>query len=58
MEAPHLKQNIHTSLGFRPFFLFQLLGFRSRKILHSHQKSNQLCDAGTTLISVSTAGPV
>jgi hypothetical protein len=20
MEAPHLKQNIHTSLGFRPFF--------------------------------------
>jgi hypothetical protein len=21
MEAPHLKQNIHTSLGFRPFFI-------------------------------------
>jgi len=36
MEAPHLKQNIHTSLGFRPWFDWYFWDYAIRKVLHSH----------------------
>jgi hypothetical protein len=52
MEAPHLKQNIQTSFGFRPFF-FSCSGSTIEKYFIQIEKAIISRLRGTTLVRTS-----